>query len=92
MRIIDEKTKEILKDSDARWTWIKYELMKMDETLSSVAKTHDSNPRTIQTAQKRTYPKVELWLAESLDMNPSDLFPERYDKHGLPIRGLSNAA
>lgn len=47
----------------------------------------------------KTYPRMEKVLADFLDLQPGQLFPERYDKDGLPIyrmgrpkKSISNVA
>jgi len=33
------------------------------------------------------YPRFERIIAEHLGLTPQELFPERYDADGLPLRG-----
>jgi lambda repressor-like predicted transcriptional regulator len=58
--------------------WIRYQLAMRLVTVASLAKKLGISPEAAQTAFRRSYPRVEAVIAEAIGMNPSELWPERY--------------
>jgi len=53
--------------------------------MAQVADKAGVNRQTLYSAFFKTYPRMEMVIANALDIAPADLWPERYDKDGLPI-------
>lgn len=43
---------------------------------------------SLYSAFLKPYPRMERVIADAVGMAPQDLFPERYDAHGLPNRRM----
>ncbi len=83
---IDKKTQDILKNDSKRRAWIIYHLALQDRSLASIARDAGISRQAIWQAMVKPYPRAEKIIADSLDIEPNVLFPERYDKNGLPNR------
>jgi len=72
-------------------TWtperIKYELEIRGHTLASISRSAGFHESAARTALRRPWPKIERIIADCLGIHsPSEIFPERYDDDGLPIK------
>jgi lambda repressor-like predicted transcriptional regulator len=86
MTKLDNHSKKLLRDPDARWAWIKYQLQLQGRSLAQVAHEAGVTRQCIYHAGQMTYPRMEKIIARALGMEPKDLFPERYDQAtGLPF-------
>jgi Ner family transcriptional regulator len=74
------------KNPDIRWEQIKVFLLIRGYSLADLAKLYGKNPVCFRCVKKRPYPKIEKIIASYLDLNPWDLWPERYDSNGKPNR------
>ena len=83
---IDQKTHDLLQDESKRRAWIIYQLALQDKTLASVARSAGVSRQAIWQALVKPYPRAEKIIAQSLNMKPQTLFPERYNAQGLPNR------
>lgn len=84
-------TPEIANDPEARREWIKYQLrVEQGTSVAAIAKEHGMGRRNLYVAFVRPFPRAEKILADALGVTPKELFPERYDQHGLPTRRRAN--
>lgn len=77
---------EVLADSKKRAAWVIYQLKLRNQNLSKLARRHKKTRSAAASALRRPYPIWEARIACELGMTPQQLFPERYDKHGIPNR------
>ncbi len=77
---------EVVQDPVKRRVWVIYRLMLMGMTLADVARSANVERTTLYHAFLRPYPRMELAIAQALGLKPEQLFPERYDRHGLPAK------
>lgn len=76
-------------DPHHRIAWIRQQLAARGQTLASIA-DHAAVSRQLTSKALRTPTyRGEMVLASALDMEPSELFPERYDEWGVHISLLS---
>lgn len=95
---LDTTTQELLRDPLRRRDWVHYQLRLQGRTMASVADNAHPKPvrrQTLYQAFLRPYPRMEKLIADALGLTPQQLFPDRYDRDGLPKRyrrpgGLSN--
>ena len=83
---IDKKTQKILKDESKRRSWIIYQLALQDKSLASIAREAGISRQAIWQAMAKPYPRAEKIIAETLELEPHILFPERYGDDGQPNR------
>lgn len=83
---IDTETQKIIADPMKRKAWVRYQLELKGLSLASLAKRWGNTRQQPQRALYSPYPLWEKRLAEELGLTPQQLFPERYDADGLPIR------
>lgn len=88
MKRIDTKTKAIISDPKARAGWIIFQLKLKGKSLASVARQYGNQRQQPAKALRGPYPLWEQRLADELGLKPHELFPERYDHHGLPNRRM----
>jgi Ner family transcriptional regulator len=86
MTKLDNQSRKLLRDPDARWAWIKYQLQLQGRSLAQVAHEAGVTRQCIYHAGRMTYPRMEKIISRALGLEPKDLFPERYDQAtGLPF-------
>ncbi len=83
---IDKKTNALLRNKSKRRAWIIYQLALQDRSLASLARDAGISRQAVWQAMVKPYPRAEKIIAESLNMDPETLFPERYDSNGQPNR------
>ncbi len=83
---IDNRTKQLLSNPETRRAWVLYQLTLQGESLASVARRAKVSRQAMQKVLTYPYPKMEKVLADFLGLPPMVLFPDRYDRHGLPNR------
>lgn len=86
------ETFDIPLDLESRWEWIKFQLRLRGTCFADLARTNDLNERAIRNAKQRPYPRVERAIAEALSLKPAQLWPERWNADGSPIRQRPNRA
>lgn len=69
---------------DARREWIKFQLRIRGLSLAALARKHKAARSTTSRALKTHAPYWENVIAQVLELTPRDLWPERYDRNGLP--------
>ncbi|WP_426111254.1 helix-turn-helix domain-containing protein [Pseudomonas sp. DSP3-2-2] len=79
-------------DMERRWEWIKFQLRVRGTNLAELAREHKLNERAIRNAKLRPYPRVERAIALALGLKPIQLWPERWNVDGTPIRQRPNRA
>ncbi len=79
------KDRALLTDPVKRQHWIQYQLKMRGSSMAAVARQHGTKPDCLRQVWRKTYPKAEKRIADALGLHPADLWPERYDKDGLPI-------
>ena len=87
-------SKEVLADPGKRWAWIQWQLKSSGRSFAQIARTEGVNKDTLSKAKFARYPRMERALSEAVGMTAGDLFPDRYDEHGLPrlYRGANSSA
>ena len=68
--------------------WIKYQLGRRGYTLTSLGLEHGVSRHAVGLALRRPYPKMEAIIAAALGMDPTELWPERYNRQGKPNRPI----
>lgn len=87
-RVIDDRIRQILACPEKRHAWAIYQLRLSGRTVSQLAREAGVNRSAVYAAWQRRYPRMQSVIAAALDMRPQDLFPERYDEDGLPLKWL----
>lgn len=86
------ETYDIPLDSERRWEWIKFQLRVRGTNFAELARTNGLNERAIRNAKHRPYPRVERAIAQALGLQPVQLWPERWNSNGSPLRQRPNRA
>lgn len=73
-------------DERQRREWLKYQLGLRGYTLSKLAQEVGLSRHAAKQALHRPYPKMERIIAERLQLEPMQIWPERYDEQGRPSR------
>ncbi len=82
---IDKTLLRRLQDPATRRRSVIYILQLEHRSLSQVAAKNGVSRQCIYHAFRVPYPRMERLIAAALNLAPGELFPERYDRHGLPI-------
>lgn len=82
----DRNIKELLSDPAKRRAWVGFQLKLKGESFVTIARRVGVTRQAVRQAMYKQYPRMELIIANTLDMRPADLFPERYDAAGQPIK------
>ncbi|WP_084308538.1 helix-turn-helix domain-containing protein [Phytopseudomonas flavescens] len=77
-------------DLDRRWEWIKFQLRVRHTSTAEIARQMELNERAIRSAKHRSYPRVEREIAAVLGVLPAQLWPERWNADGTPVRQRPN--
>lgn len=78
---------------EQRWEWIKYQLHLRDSSLAIIATELGlSRRQAINPTKRMPYPRAERAIAKTLDMEPWDIWPERWNEDGSPVRQRPNTA
>ncbi len=83
--VLTAKDRKLLADPEKRRAWIRYQLDIRGLSLAEVARKNNMAPGCLGQIWRKPYPRAEKRLADALGLHPADLWPERYDKDGLPI-------
>ena len=65
---------------------IKAAIRKKGVTLTALAELNDLPKSACRVALIKPYFTAETVIAEFLELPPKDLWPDRYDKKGLPLQ------
>jgi Ner family transcriptional regulator len=82
----------ITRDSRLLKSWVIYQFKLRRSTLSTVANNDGVSKQCVYQAFDHPYPRMEKLIAEALGLEPRDLWPDRYDEHGLPINRMGRPA
>ena len=85
----DKSCSEVPRDLVKRREWIKYKLKIGGLSLAEIGRKHNISRQVVSTALYRPSPRWEHEIASALDMPPFELWPERYDHLGIPLREIS---
>lgn len=80
------------RDPAQRWEWIKYQLRIHGCPPAELARQLDVTDRAIRAVKHHPYPRIERAIAETLDIEPALLWPERWNADGTPCRQRPNRA
>lgn len=86
MTTIDQQTKKLLRDPKKRQAWIIYQVSLQGRSVAAIGRDHGVPRKTMYRVFHYRYPRIEKIIADALEMRPQELFPERYDADGLPIK------
>lgn len=87
-RVIDDRLRQILACPEKRHAWALYQLRIRGLSVAELSRQAGVNRSAVYAAWQRRYPRMQAIIAAAIDMRPQDLFPERYDADGLPIKWL----
>lgn len=92
---LDKATRSLLKDPAGNYArrraWVIYQLKSRQLDLAKVARRAGVARQQAWKAMHTSYPKMEGVIAKALGLKPQQLFPERYNRDGLPV-GTSKPA
>jgi Ner family transcriptional regulator len=76
----------IQKQATERWEWCKYQLRLKGYSLRRLGKEHGVTGKAVEAVLRQNAPKWERIIAEIIGKSAPEIWPERYDNAGLPIR------
>ncbi|AMO73811.1 hypothetical protein PcP3B5_02980 [Pseudomonas citronellolis] len=79
-------------DPAQRWEWIKYQLRIHKCAPAELARQLEITDRAIRAVKTRPYPHIEREIAKRLGVQPIELWPERWNQDGSPLRQRPNRA
>lgn len=79
-------TIDIPSDPTIRWEWIKFQLRARGLSLADVARSLEVTSQAVKNAKHAPYPRVERAIASALELNPSEIWPERWTSDGTSRR------
>jgi Ner family transcriptional regulator len=79
-------------DPAKRWEWIKYQMRVHGCSPAALARKLSITDRAIRAVKNAPYPRIERAIAELLGVEPSELWPERWNPDGTPHRQRPNRA
>jgi len=80
------KTKNTQENSQPDWEWVKYRLALSGYTFGKLAKIHGVKKTNFTNVKRVHSPKYERIIADYLNVDPWDLWPDRYDEAHNPNR------
>lgn len=83
---------EMPRDPAQRWEWIKYQLRIHGCSPAELARQLDVTDRAVRAVKHAPYPRIERAIAEQLNVQPIELWPERWNLDGTPCRQRPNRA
>lgn len=85
--------KDILRNPAARRVWVRAQLRLRGMSLRRIAEREGVSHQAVSAALIVPSERLEAVLAAELGMRVQDLFPDRYDRHGIrTVRTNPNAA
>lgn len=73
-------------DSAARRAWIVFMLRLRGTSLRQLSLADNKHSNSYAVALWKPYPNGEKVIASALQMDPAQIWPERYDSDGAPIK------
>lgn len=58
-------------------------------TLAEISRRGGLNQEACSWALKHPWPRAERLIADAIGCEPCELWPDRYDRHGRPLRGAA---
>lgn len=80
-----------LKKPAQRWAAIKAQLELRGLSLAEIGRRIGLTRAAVYAARHHRYPTVERAIADALGLRPQQIWPERYNAAGLPLRRRPNA-
>ncbi len=60
--------------------------IRANRSLRKLSEDNDLSPNTLSQALQRPYPKAESIIAKAIGVNPSEIWPSRYNSDGTTSR------
>ena len=73
-------------EPELRWEWVKYQLRLRGLTLADLARKLGVSGTAVKNTKWTPYPRMERVIAERLGRQPEDIWPERWNADGSPVR------
>lgn len=83
---------DIPTDPERRWEWIKYQLRSHGTSLAQLSRAQRVSDAAVKNVKRVPYPRMERAIADALGLEPIDLWPERWNADGTPLRQRPNRA
>lgn len=87
---VDMNIADIPTDPDRRWEWIKFQLRMENTSLAKIARDLNVTGSAVKNAKRLPYPSVERAISAALGLAPAQIWPERWDSNGTPVRYRPN--
>jgi Ner family transcriptional regulator len=87
MRSYTAQAVNVPSDEKQKREWIKYQLKIRGLSIAKLARHHQASRQAVSSVLVRTNPRWEHVVASALDVNPAQLWPERYianSSHPIP--------
>lgn len=84
--MIKDDNLNIPHEPEPRRAWIKYQLELRGYTYADIARELDCTRQSVQKAMSQGNQRIQRFVAEKLDLQPEQIWPERYDEYGTPLR------
>lgn len=70
------------------WSWNKviFALRERGHTVASVARAEGLSDKGGRQVSSRRWPRMQRAIARALGVTPQEIWPERYDDEGIPVR------
>lgn len=77
---------DIPHDPAKRWEWIKWQLRHHNTSLADLARKNGVVRNAMNNVKRQPYPRMERAIAQAISMQPIQLWPERWNLDGTPVR------
>ncbi|MFT0211797.1 helix-turn-helix domain-containing protein [Pseudomonas sp. F1_0610] len=77
---------------EQRWEFIKYQLRMRGTSITQLARDIGVDERTVRWAKLNRYPRIERSIAKALNVQPWEIWPERWNNDYTPVRERPNTA
>lgn len=77
-------------DPEKRWECIKYQLRLRGSSLAQIGQELGIPRQSVNNAKRVRYPRVERAIARKIDVAPQDIWPDRWNPDGAPVRERPN--
>lgn len=72
------------------WEWVKFQLRLRGSSLAQIGQELGIPRQSVHNAKRVRYPRVERAIARKLEMTPWDIWPDRWNPDGAPLRERPN--
>ncbi|MOA06204.1 DNA-binding transcriptional regulator Nlp [compost metagenome] len=83
---------EIPHDPAQRWEWIKWQLRRRNTSLADLARELDVSRNAMNNVKRQAYPRMERAIAKALELQPVEIWPERWNSDNTPTRARPGRA